>query len=102
MVARTRARYLAPIALAAAIAGTYIVVHASLSTKHATARSHSVRHLSRSQRKYAQTKSYTVQPGDNLTSIAARTGVPLATLEQLNPGVDPNSLQTGQQLRLRR
>jgi LysM repeat protein len=43
-----------------------------------------------------------VQAGDNLGSISAKTGVPVNRLEQLNPLLDPNSLQTGQRLRLRR
>ena len=54
------------------------------------------------QRKYARVKFYTVKSGDNLTTIANTTGIPIATLESLNPRIDPNSLQTGQRLRLRR
>ena len=45
---------------------------------------------------------YVVQPGDNLTSIAQKTGLPVTTLEALNANLDPNSLQAGQRLRLRR
>jgi LysM repeat protein len=44
--------------------------------------------------------TYVVQPGDTLSGIAAKTGVPLATLEQLNPGISPNALAVGQKLRL--
>jgi LysM repeat protein len=100
MVRRSRARYLAPIALAVVIAGTYFVVHAGL-TKKTTAHAHSAkRHTGRG--KYAHAKVYVVQPGDSLTSIARRTGIPVSTLESLNPHIDPNSLQTGQRLRLRR
>jgi LysM repeat protein len=43
-----------------------------------------------------------VQPGDNLTSISTKTGVSVPILEQLNSSLDPNSLQTGQRLRLKR
>jgi LysM repeat protein len=104
MVARNRARYLAPIALAAAIAGTYLVIHAGLATKHATGHSHgqTVSRPSASRRKFARAKFYVVQPGDSLTSIATKTGISLTTLEALNPNLDPNSLQTAQRLRLRR
>jgi LysM repeat protein len=102
MVARNRARYLAPIALAAAIAGTYLIVHSSLSTKHATGQSHAPPRTHSVRRKYARVKYYVVQQGDNLTSIAAKTGLSITTLETLNPTVVPNSLQTGQRLRLRR
>jgi LysM repeat protein len=101
MVGRSRARYLAPIALIAVIAGTYFVVHAGLSKKHASSQSHRPR-ASRTHRKYAKVKFYVVQPGDSLTSIASKTGIPIGTLESLNPRVDPNNLQTSQRLRLRR
>jgi LysM repeat protein len=101
MVARNRARYLAPIALAATIAGTYIIVHNALTAKHTATQTRSaVRPRPRG--RFARAKYYTVQSGDSLTSIAVKTGIPLTTLQALNPHVDPNSLQTGQRLRLRR
>jgi LysM repeat protein len=102
MVARNRARYLAPIALAATIAGTYLVVHSGLQTKHAAVQSHASAAKSPSKRKFAKAHFYIVQPGDNFTSIATKTGISIATLESLNPRIDPNSLQTAQRLRLRR
>ncbi len=45
---------------------------------------------------------YVVKSGDSLSAISAKTGVAVATLESLNPGVDPNALQTGQRLTLRK
>lgn len=45
-------------------------------------------------------RRYTVQAGDTLTAIAERTGVPVSRLRDLNPGTDPQSLRTGQRLRL--
>jgi LysM repeat protein len=45
-------------------------------------------------------RRYTVRPGDTLTGIAARTGVPLGRLQQLNPKLDSDSLQTGQRIKL--
>jgi LysM repeat protein len=47
-------------------------------------------------------RSYTVKPGDTPSGIAAKTGVPLATLQALNPDLDPQSLSPGQKLKLRR
>jgi LysM repeat protein len=44
---------------------------------------------------------YTVAAGDTFGSISAKTGVPIAQLEQLNPGVSSNSLQVGQKLRVK-
>jgi LysM repeat protein len=46
-------------------------------------------------------KSYEVQSGDTLTSIAHETGVPVAEILQLNPGVDPQILISGEELKLR-
>jgi LysM repeat protein len=46
-------------------------------------------------------KSYEVQSGDTLTSIAHQTGVPVAQILRLNPGVDPQILISGEELKLR-
>jgi LysM repeat protein len=77
------------------------VVHAGLTKKHVSAQAHSPRR-SRGRGKYARAKVYVVQPGDSLTSIAKKTGIPVTTLESLNRNVDPNALQAAQRLRLRR
>lgn len=42
----------------------------------------------------------TVQSGDTLASIAAKTGTTVARLMQLNPGVDPAALRIGQRIRV--
>jgi LysM repeat protein len=46
-------------------------------------------------------KSYVVQNGDTLTSIARSTGVPVATILKLNPGIDPQILISGEKLKLK-
>jgi LysM repeat protein len=46
-------------------------------------------------------KSYVVQSGDTLTSIAHEYGVPVARILRLNPGVDPQILISGEKLKLR-
>ncbi len=46
-------------------------------------------------------KTYEVQSGDTLTSIAHETGVPVAVIVKLNPGVDPQILVSGEKLKLR-
>ena len=46
-------------------------------------------------------KVYIVQPGDTLTGIAVETGVSIERIQQLNPGLDPQILNSGQRLRLR-
>lgn len=100
MVARKRARYLAPIVLAAAITATYVIVHAQLSAPSAT-HSHVV-HRTGARAKFANVTFYVVQAGDSLSAISVKTGISIPTLESLNPSVNPNALQTGQRLRLRR
>lgn len=45
--------------------------------------------------------TYTVASGDTFGSISAKTGVPVAEIERLNPGVSSNSLQVGQKLRVK-
>ncbi|HEV2820626.1 MAG TPA: LysM domain-containing protein [Solirubrobacteraceae bacterium] len=45
-------------------------------------------------------KTYTVQTGDSLSTIAAQTGVDVQTLLELNEGVNPQQLQAGDELQL--
>ena len=49
-----------------------------------------------------RTTFYIVQPNDDLSGISVKTGVSVHGLEALNPAVNPNALQSGQRLRLRR
>ena len=59
-------------------------------------------HVKQSQAPPAHTpKTYEVQSGDTLTSIAHETGVPVAVILKLNPGVDPQILISGEKLTLR-
>ena len=44
---------------------------------------------------------WTVQAGDTFGSISSKSGVPVATIEQLNPTVKSTSLFIGEKLRLR-
>jgi LysM repeat protein len=44
---------------------------------------------------------WTVRPGDSFGLIAAQTGINLTTLEQLNPRLNPATLQPGDRVRLR-
>jgi LysM repeat protein len=45
--------------------------------------------------------TYTVQVGDTLGGIADKTGVPLDRIEELNPDVDPHTMNAGQEIRLK-
>lgn len=46
-------------------------------------------------------KTYEVKVGDTLTGISEKTGVPIEDIELLNPDLDPQALQAGQELKLR-
>jgi LysM repeat protein len=104
MVAKS-ARFVAPIAIAAVAVGTYLIVHSGLATHRATV-THSSPLLSGPRvsvrRGRAKPKFYVVKPNDTLGAISVKTHVSVVRLTALNPAVAPNSLQTGQRLRLRR
>ena len=44
--------------------------------------------------------SYEVEEGDTLSAISEQTGVSVAEIEELNPGLDPQALAPGQELLL--
>jgi hypothetical protein len=44
---------------------------------------------------------YVVKEGDTLASIAEKTGITVEELQELNPDLDPQTLVTGQRVRLR-
>jgi LysM repeat protein len=96
----------------AVIAGIYLIVHHAIPKKtHPSAtvqtQHHSTRPSSPPARKHTSgtpvtVKYYVVKAGDNLDLIAQHTGVSLATIEALNPGISATALRVGQRLTLRR
>ena len=44
---------------------------------------------------------YSIQSGDTLAAVAAREGTTVQELLALNPGVNPNALHIGQQIRIK-
>lgn len=100
------ARWVAPIAFLAAITIGALVVRAGLDQgKHhakppatttiaKTKKHHGQRHHQ------AEQKTYTVESGDTLASIAVKTKTSVAKLEQLNPGIDPTALRVGEKIRV--
>jgi peptidoglycan DL-endopeptidase LytE len=103
MVAKS-ARFLAPIALVAVAVATYLIVHGSLNT-HTTTVTHSTQLLASGHRVHGRRKTpkfYVVEQGDTLSGISTRMHVSVAHIMALNPSLNPNALQTGQRLRLRR
>ncbi len=102
---RNPARYIAPLALAAAITATYLIVHHALIDKHSSTTTTTLQTTTTVARHRGPSVSkatfYIVKPGDSLSGIAAKTGVPITTIEALNPHIHPNNLQPSQRLRLR-
>jgi LysM repeat protein len=103
---RNPARYVAPLAIAAVAAATYVIVHRAVADKHASTTTSIVQTTNSitqtTHKGSAKAKFYFVQPNDTLSRIAAKTGVALGTIEALNPGVNPNALHPHERLRLRR
>lgn len=100
------ARWVAPIAFLAAITIGVLVVRAGLEhgKKHRaqtpTTTVTSKRKKHGQSRKPGHVHTYTIQSGDTLASIAAKTGTSVARLEQLNPGINPTALRVGQTIRV--
>jgi LysM repeat protein len=87
----------AVVALVVAISGTTGGDSANKGGKQSTAhakKQHKPPHRTKA-------KTYEIQYGDTLTSIAHKTGVPVAEIEALNPAVDPQVLVAGETLKLR-
>ena len=110
---RSPARWLAPIVVLACAFAVYSVVNATLLTsdepgatstaKSATtakSRTGSMPSSAGKRRAARRPRTYTVKSGDTLSSIAVKTGVSLERIQQLNPKLDSNSLQTGQRVKL--
>jgi LysM repeat protein len=74
--------------------GSAAPVRAHRTTTTAPAAKHHAAPASRAQ-------LYTVRAGDTLTAIAARSGVPLARIRDLNPKLEPTALFIGEKIRLR-
>jgi LysM repeat protein len=103
MLGRNPARYLAPAALVVTAVGAYLIVTSNVNSSPKPAASfHSLDLSGIARSRYAHRRFYIVRPGDNLTRISTKTGVSVPRLEQMNPLLDPNNLQMGQRLRLRR
>jgi LysM repeat protein len=100
---RSPARLFAPLALVACAIAVLVIVGgsnkgggSSTGKTSSTATTTTTAKLSTKHHK----KTYIVKNGDVLSQIAIKTGVPLDTIQQLNPNVDAQSLHAGQKLKL--
>jgi LysM repeat protein len=101
------ARVLAPIALAVCAVAVLVVIVStaggggdSASTAVRESSSTGTSKTETAARKTPQRSTYTVKTGDTLGAIAVETGVPVETLQELNPALDPQALATGQKIKL--
>jgi LysM repeat protein len=108
--ARTPARFLAPLALVAFAIACLVVVTSTGGGNDGSATRPGAASTDRTGDRRSSTtrttstklpRTYKVRQGDNLSTIAERTGVPLARLRELNPTVDPQGLSPGARLKLR-
>jgi LysM repeat protein len=96
-------RWAAPVAFLVAITIGALVVHAGFhSGRHHRAQTPTTTVTSKKKHghKRHSVRTYTVQSGDTLGGIAAKTGTTVARLEQLNPGIDPTALRVGETIRV--
>ena len=99
-------RWVAPVAFLAAITIGALVVRAGLEhgKHHAKGQTTTVTSKSKKKNGHGQrrrhVRTYTIQSGDTLASIATKTGTTVARLEHLNPHVDPTALRVGETIRV--
>jgi LysM repeat protein len=96
-------RWAAPVAFLAAVTIGAIVVRAGFhhGTRHNSTPTTTLTSKKKSHgHKHRPLRTYVVESGDTLESIATKTGTTVARLERLNPGVDPTALRVGERIRV--
>jgi LysM repeat protein len=111
MAARSPARFLAPLALLGFVVALLIVVSHSTSgggsgndaqtTQEQPASSSSAKSGGKSS-SHKGPRFYRVKAGDTPSGIAAKTGVSLSQIQRLNPNLDPQTLNVGDRIKLRK
>jgi teichoic acid transport system ATP-binding protein len=115
MYRRTPLRFLAPVALIAFGIAFYTIVKSYSKDDGPTAPSASeqakerdlgttggtTKTTAKKPKNKLPKRTYTVKSGDTLGSISQKTGIPVTTLQELNPNLDPQALSTGQKVKLR-
>jgi LysM repeat protein len=97
------ARFLALVALAGAIVAVLVVVsNTDLHSNSGNKSKQTKVHKEPQKKPRTKAKKYVVESGDTLTSIAHKTGIPVAEIQALNPEVDPQILIAGETLKLQK
>lgn len=91
------ARILAPLALIAVVVAFIVIISGSSSEGDGSGGSEQ---QTERENKGEIPKTYVVQPGDSLTSISEEFGISIKRIERLNPDLDAQTLNEGQELKL--
>ena len=109
MAGRSPARFLAPLALVAFALALFIVLDRTTGGDEREAGTNPTAQPAEktpsgkqegTKKKKAKPKTYTVKVGDTPSGIAEKVGVPLETILELNPELDPQTLTPGTRLKL--
>jgi LysM repeat protein len=106
-------RYAAPAGFLAAATIAVVLIHSGLQSGKSSQGSITVK-VTTTPRKHVATTTttahtaknvkkqyWTVQAGDTFGVISTKTGVPVATIEQLNPNVSSTALFIGEKIRIK-
>lgn len=99
--AKAPARLLAILALVVAAVALAAVVSGSVGGDSGSSSKKQYGVERKDEKQRTKASSYVVESGDTLTSIAHKTGIPVAEIIALNPEVDPQILIAGEKLKLK-
>ena len=110
MAGRSPARFLAPLALVAFALALFIVLDRTTgndekpagtnTTAQPAEKTPSKQKEGSTKKKKPKPETYTVKVGDTPSGIAEKVGVPLETILELNPDLDPQTLTPGTEIKL--
>ncbi len=90
-------RILAPLALVAVVVAVIVIVNSSVGDESGSGGGETT---VSSEKKGEIPRTYVVEPGDSLSSIAEKFDISLDRIERLNPDIDPATLNEGDELKL--
>ena len=96
------ARILAVLALAGTVVVLYLVISSSVSSDDEPADENSRVEKSEPKSGPETPEEYVVEDGDSISGIAVKYGISVDRIERLNPDLDPNTLATGQVIKLQK
>jgi LysM repeat protein len=98
-------RFAGPAAFLLAATVVVVVIHSGLESGHSTTttttRTTTTVVKPAHPKRTGSRRYWTVQAGDTFALISRKSGVPVATIERLNPNASSTSLTIGEKLRLR-